>query len=155
MSYLPLKKKSTFFVVVLVKSSEAPQEMRTAAVGLSPSLHPSAPEVFSGACQPFLLHLFSIQNMFMSTSWRVYATSEGTEGLQWEGQEDELPSDACASGGVASSRGKVWFHSILKPVSLVNPYLTCVETKYRKLWLFRTLVLQCFQWIIKLKYVYK
>lgn len=37
-SYLPLeKKKSTFFVAVLVKGSEAPQEMATAAVGLGSS----------------------------------------------------------------------------------------------------------------------
>lgn len=37
------KNKSTFFVV-LVKSSEATQEMNTAAVGLGPGLQPSAPD---------------------------------------------------------------------------------------------------------------
>lgn len=86
----------------------------------------------NGACEPFLLHLFSTQHMFKSMWWRVYMTSKGTACLQQEGQEDELHSDICAFGGVASSRGKVWFHGILKPVSSVKTYLTSVETKSRK-----------------------
>lgn len=39
--------------------------MNTAAVGLSASLQLSAPDS-SEACEAFLLHLFSIQHMFMS-----------------------------------------------------------------------------------------